>query len=69
MRRRIFDQPAGIGNQQRGTGMERFKNQTVVVTGGGGGIAIRVMRAAQLVVTAARGDGVTRWYVSSGWSW
>ena len=37
--------------------------------GAGGGIAIRVLRSAQLVITAARGAGVTRWYVSSGWSW
>ncbi|MEP6590858.1 MAG: hypothetical protein ABJC19_06730 [Gemmatimonadota bacterium] len=37
--------------------------------GGGGGLAIRVLRAAQLNITAARGAGVTHWYVSSGWSW
>ncbi len=37
--------------------------------GAGGGIAIRVLRSAQLTITAARGAGVTRWYVSSGWSW
>ncbi|MES2123538.1 MAG: hypothetical protein V4503_02500 [Gemmatimonadota bacterium] len=37
--------------------------------GGGGGVAIRVLRSAQLLVTAARGAGVTHWYVSSGWSW
>ena len=37
--------------------------------GVGGGVAIRVLRSAQLLVTAARGGGVTRWYVSSGWSW
>lgn len=37
--------------------------------GGGGGIAIRVLRSAQLVLTAARGAGKTEWYVSSGWSW
>ena len=37
--------------------------------GAGGGVAIRVLRSAQLVVMAARGAGVTRWYVSSGWSW
>ena len=37
--------------------------------GAGGGVAIRVLRSAQLVITAARGAGVTRWYVSSGWSW
>ncbi len=35
----------------------------------GGGVAIRVLRAAVLNVTAARADGRTRWYVSSGWSW
>lgn len=35
----------------------------------GGGIAIRVLRAAILNVTAAHADGHTRWYVSSGWSW
>lgn len=37
--------------------------------GVGGGVAIRVLRSAQLTITAARGAGVTRWYVSSGWSW
>lgn len=37
--------------------------------GAGGGIAIRVLRSAQLTITAARGAGVTRWYVASGWSW
>jgi hypothetical protein len=35
----------------------------------GGGVALRVLRAATLTVTAARADHDTRWYVSSGWSW
>ena len=37
--------------------------------GAGGGVAIRVMRAAQLTITAARANDDTRWYVGSGWSW
>ncbi len=36
---------------------------------GGGGVALRVLRAATLTVTASRGDGEMRWYVSSGWAW
>ncbi len=35
----------------------------------GGGIALRVLRAATLTVSAARTDGRTRWYVGSGWAW
>lgn len=35
----------------------------------GGGIALRVLRAATLTVTAAHTDGHTRWYVGNGWSW
>ena len=38
-------------------------------TGIGGGFALRVLRAATLTVTASGGDGETRWYVGSGWSW
>ncbi len=37
--------------------------------GSGGGIALRVLRAATLTITASGGDGETRWYVGSGWSW
>lgn len=37
--------------------------------GAGGGVALRVLRAATLTVTASGGDGETRWYVGSGWSW
>jgi hypothetical protein len=37
--------------------------------GAGGGLAIRVMRAAQLTITAARANDDTRWYVGSGWTW
>jgi hypothetical protein len=37
--------------------------------GGGGGVALRVLRAATLTITASGGDGETRWYVGSGWSW
>jgi hypothetical protein len=39
------------------------------VVGAGGGIAIRLLRQATLTITAARGDGETRWYVGSGFSW
>ncbi|HRP07961.1 MAG TPA: BamA/TamA family outer membrane protein [Gemmatimonadales bacterium] len=35
----------------------------------GGGIALRVLRAATLTVSAARTDDRTTWYVGSGWSW
>lgn len=37
--------------------------------GVGGGVALRVMREAVLTITASGGDGETRWYVGSGWSW
>ena len=37
--------------------------------GGGGGIAIRVLRSATVTITAARGNGETRWYTGTGWSW
>lgn len=37
--------------------------------GAGGGIALRVLRAATLTITASGGDGETRWHVGSGWSW
>lgn len=37
--------------------------------GGGGGIAIRVLRSATITITAARGNGETRWYTGTGWSW
>lgn len=37
--------------------------------GAGGGIALRVLRAATLTITASGGDGETRWYVGTGWSW
>ncbi len=37
--------------------------------GMGGGLAIRVLRAATLTITASGGDGETRWYVGSGWAW
>jgi hypothetical protein len=39
------------------------------IVSGGGGVGVRVLRNAILTVTAARGEGRTRWYVSSGWSW
>jgi outer membrane protein assembly factor BamA len=39
------------------------------VVGVGGGVALRVMRQATLTITAAGGDGETRWYVGSGFSW
>jgi hypothetical protein len=37
--------------------------------GAGGGVAVRVLRNAQLTLSAARADHATRWYLSSGWSW
>lgn len=37
--------------------------------GFGGGIALRVLRAATLTISASGGDGETRWFVGSGWSW
>ncbi len=37
--------------------------------GAGGGLGIRVLRAAQLNITAAKANGETRWSVGSGWSW
>ncbi len=37
--------------------------------GAGGGVALRVLRAATLTITASGGDGETRWYVGTGWSW
>ncbi len=37
--------------------------------GPGVGVAVRLLRNAVLTVTAARGEGRIRWYVSSGWSW
>jgi hypothetical protein len=37
--------------------------------GAGGGLALRVLRAATLTITASGGDGETRWYIGSGWSW
>lgn len=36
---------------------------------GGAGVGVRILRNAIVTVTAARGEGKTRWYVSSGWSW
>ncbi len=35
----------------------------------GGGIGLRVMRAAMLNITAASSDHGTRFYISSGWAW
>lgn len=39
------------------------------IWGPGGGLAIRVLRAAVLNVSVARAEGETRWYISNGWSW
>jgi hypothetical protein len=39
------------------------------VVGAGGGLAIRLLRQATLTITGAGGDGETRWYVGSGFSW
>jgi outer membrane protein assembly factor BamA len=39
------------------------------IVGAGGGLGIRVLRAAQLSLTAAKANGETRWYLASGWSW
>ena len=69
---RVFSDPSPLADPAPGVPVSNGDLQLTLkgwTVGGGGGIAIRVMRAAQLVVTAARGDGVTRWYVSSGWSW
>jgi hypothetical protein len=35
----------------------------------GGGVGVRILRNAIVTLTAARGEGRLRWYVSSGWSW
>ena len=35
----------------------------------GAGVALRLLRNAVLTATVAHGDGATRVYVSSGWSW
>jgi hypothetical protein len=37
--------------------------------GAGGGVALRVLRSATLTITGSGGDGETRWYIGSGWSW
>jgi len=37
--------------------------------GPGAGVAVRLLRNTVLTVTAARGEGRTRWYVASGWAW
>lgn len=69
---RVFSDPSPLVDPAPGAPVPSGDLQLTLkgwTVGGGGGIAIRVMRAAQLVVTAARGDGVTRWYVSTGWSW
>lgn len=43
--------------------------ETDWTVGAGGGLGLRVLRAAQLNVTAAKANGSMRWYVTSGWSW
>ncbi len=37
--------------------------------GPGAGVAVRLLRNAIVTLTAARGEGRTRWYLSSGWAW
>jgi len=39
------------------------------IVGAGGGVGVRILRAAQLSITGAKANGETRWYVASGWSW
>lgn len=39
------------------------------IVGAGGGVGMRILRAAQLNITGAQANGETRWYVASGWSW
>lgn len=69
---RVFRDPSPLADPAPGSTISTgklalsFDDWTVGI---GGGVAIRVLRSAQLIVTAARGAGVTRWYVSSGWSW
>lgn len=69
---RVFRDPSPLVDPVPGTPIPSgdldftLKGWTV---GAGGGLAIRVMRAAQLTITAARANDDTRWYVGSGWSW
>jgi hypothetical protein len=39
------------------------------VVGGGGGLALRLLRSAQLTATLGRAAGATQFYLQSGWSW
>lgn len=48
---------------------DAFEEQDDWRWGAGGGVALRVLRTATLTITASGGDGETRWYVGSGWSW
>lgn len=69
---RVFSDPSPLVDPMPGAPLPSgdleftLKGWTV---GAGGGVAIRVLRAAQLTITAARANDDTRWYVGSGWSW
>ena len=69
---RAFQDPSPLADPAPGSTVPTgklsftFKDWT---WGAGGGIGIRVLRAAQLNITAAKANGETRWYVGSGWSW
>ncbi len=69
---RAFRDPSPLEDPAPGTTLPSgklsftFDNWT---WGAGGGIGIRVLRAAQLNLTAAKANGQMRWYVGSGWSW
>lgn len=62
-----FPQQASLMSAGTGTGLAGSSDEWTWAAGGG--IAIRVLRAATLTVTAARANQNTRWYVGSGWSW
>lgn len=69
---RVFQDPSPLVDPVPGTTLPTGKLRLTLddwTVGAGGGIAIRVLRSAQLTITAARGAGATRWYVASGWSW
>jgi outer membrane protein assembly factor BamA len=69
---RAFQDPSPLADPAPGSPVPSgklaftFKDWT---WGAGGGIGLRILRAAQLNLTAAKANGETRWYVGSGWSW
>lgn len=69
---RAFQDPSPLVDPAPGSDVPRGKLEFTFrdwTWGAGGGLGLRVLRAAQLNVTAAKARGETRWYVSSGWSW